>query len=102
MCLNQKFIKRRSPTVDIAAIKSTSIGKDMETSSTTVVANLFKKPARKKGAATDADEKFVQRLVRDINTCDEGSRIAVGEPSNPTPRSLESRILTTPRLDRLL
>ncbi|KAL8280406.1 hypothetical protein RQP46_007054 [Phenoliferia psychrophenolica] len=73
-CLNTlQFIKRRSPNVDAAAIQATSIGKDMATSSFAVIASLFKKPPRKKGAANDNDEKYVQRLVRDIGTSNEAS-----------------------------
>lgn len=45
----------------------------MATSSYAVIASLFKKPPRKKGAATDADEKYVQRLVRDIDASNETS-----------------------------
>lgn len=67
----EQFIKRRSPTVDANAIRSTSIGKDMEASSRAVVTNLFKKTPRVKGASSNIDDKYVHRLVRDITTCGE-------------------------------
>lgn len=74
MCL--QFIKRRTPIVDEASIRSTSIGKDMGTSSKTVIANLFKKPPRKKGAT--GEDKYVTRIVRDVDTCGEHDWIATG------------------------
>lgn len=83
-CLNTlQFIKRRSTVVDEHAIKSTTIGmKDTGTSTTAVWDRLFKKPKRKKGGGgTDSDEKYVNRLVRDIQTCGEYDKISQGDSS---------------------
>ncbi|KAM0749881.1 P-loop containing nucleoside triphosphate hydrolase protein [Meredithblackwellia eburnea MCA 4105] len=76
-CLNTlQFIKRRSPVLDESAIRATSIGKDMGTSAQNVINNLFKKPIKKKGAPDET--KFVDRVVRDVDTCGEFERISTG------------------------
>ncbi|KAK4696986.1 chromosome transmission fidelity protein 18, partial [Phenoliferia sp. Uapishka_3] len=78
-CLNTlQFIKRRSTVVDEAAINKTSIGKDMKSSSNAVVSSLFKKPQRLKGGNSNVDEKYVNRIVRDADTCGEVSQIVTG------------------------
>ncbi|GAA5925020.1 Ctf18p [Sporobolomyces koalae] len=77
-CLNTlQFIKRRGDVVDEQAIRSTSLGmKDTGTSSIQVLDRLFKKPSRKKGVATD--DKYVARIVRDVQTSGEYEKIAQG------------------------
>ncbi|GAA5826328.1 hypothetical protein JCM11251_007255 [Rhodosporidiobolus azoricus] len=83
-CLNTlQFIKRNGSTVDPASIKSSALGvKDTGTSSSQVLDRLFKKPPRKRGAPTDggvgADEKYVGRIVRDLQTSGEYEKIAQG------------------------
>ncbi|KAM0788007.1 hypothetical protein ACM66B_006207 [Microbotryomycetes sp. NB124-2] len=77
-CLNTlQFIKRRSSVVDEAAIRSTLVGtKDTGTSLSQVIERLFRKPPRKKGRS--ADEKFVNRIVRDVQTSGEYDKISQG------------------------
>ncbi|GAA5902001.1 Ctf18p [Sporobolomyces salmoneus] len=77
-CLNTlQFIKRRGNVVDEKAIRSTSLGmKDTGTSSIQVLDRLFKKPSRKKGVSTD--DRYVARLVRDVQTSGEYEKIAQG------------------------
>lgn len=50
--------------------------KDTGTSSTVVLDRLFKKPNRKKSGGTD--DKFVNRIVRDVQTCGEYEKISQG------------------------
>ncbi|GAA5833833.1 hypothetical protein JCM5353_003070 [Sporobolomyces roseus] len=77
-CLNTlQFIKRRGNVVDEQAIRSTSLGmKDTGTSSIQVLDRLFKKPSRKKGVSTD--DRYVSRVVRDVQTSGEYEKIAQG------------------------
>ncbi|KAK4052058.1 Chromosome transmission fidelity protein 18 [Microbotryomycetes sp. JL201] len=77
-CLNTlQFIKRRSSVVDEAAIRSTLVGtKDTGTSLSQVIERLFRKPPRKKGRS--ADDKFVNRIVRDVQTSGEYDKISQG------------------------
>ncbi|GAA5912902.1 hypothetical protein JCM6882_009509 [Rhodosporidiobolus microsporus] len=83
-CLNTlQFIKRNGSTVDPASIKSSALGvKDTGTSSSQVLDRLFKKPARKRGAPTEsgvgADERYVGRIVRDVQTSGEYEKISQG------------------------
>lgn len=82
-CLNTlEFIKRRgggAGVVDEKAIRSTSLGrKDTGTSSIQVVDRLFKKPSRKKGVSTD--DRYVARIVRDVQTSGEYEKISQGTP----------------------
>ncbi|ORY58350.1 P-loop containing nucleoside triphosphate hydrolase protein [Leucosporidium creatinivorum] len=78
-CLNTlQFIKRRSTIVDEAAIRSTVVGlKDTGTSSTQVIERLFKKPPRKKGGG-GTDDRYVNRIVRDVQTSGEYEKISQG------------------------
>lgn len=76
--VSQQFIKRKSTVVDAEAIKSHIVGmKDSGTSSTVVLERLFKKPPRKKGESTE--DKFVNRILRDVQTCGEYEKISQGE-----------------------
>ncbi|BGP13306.1 Chromosome transmission fidelity protein 18 [Rhodosporidiobolus nylandii] len=83
-CLNTlQFIKRNGSTVDAGAIRSSTLGaKDTGTSSAQVLDRLFKKPPRKRGAPTDAgvgaDERYVQRIVKDVQTSGEYEKISQG------------------------
>jgi chromosome transmission fidelity protein 18 len=73
-----QFIKRKSKFVDVEAIRSTVVGmKDTGTSSTVVIDRLFKKPPRKKGAST-SDDRYLNRIVRDVQTCGEYEKISQG------------------------
>ena len=73
-----QFIKRRSTVVDEVAIKTTMVGmKDTGTSVGAVWDRLFKKPNRKKGGGS-TDEKYVHRLVKDVQTCGEYDKISQG------------------------
>ncbi|KDE04049.1 hypothetical protein MVLG_05488 [Microbotryum lychnidis-dioicae p1A1 Lamole] len=78
-CLNTlQFIKRRSTHVDEKAIRSTIVGlKDTGTSATQVIDRLFKKPPRKKGGG-NSDDRFVNRITRDVQTCGEYEKISQG------------------------
>ena len=63
--------------MDEQAIRSTSLGmKDTGTSSIQVLDRLFKKPSRKKGVSTD--DRYVARVVRDVQTSGEYEKIAQG------------------------
>ncbi|GAA5970017.1 hypothetical protein JCM3765_007278 [Sporobolomyces pararoseus] len=80
-CLNTlqrvQFIKRKGDVVDEKAIRSTSLGmKDTGTSSIQVLDRLFKKPSRKKGVSTD--DRYITRIVRDVQTSGEYEKIAQG------------------------
>ncbi|GAA6038469.1 hypothetical protein JCM8097_004581 [Rhodosporidiobolus ruineniae] len=83
-CLNTlQFIKRNGSVVNPEAIKSSALGsKDTGTSSSQVLDRLFKKPARKRGAPTDSgigsDEKYVNRIVKDVQTSGEYEKISQG------------------------
>ncbi|GAA5991782.1 hypothetical protein JCM11641_005682, partial [Rhodosporidiobolus odoratus] len=83
-CLNTlQFIKRNGSVVDPNAIRSSALGaKDTGTSSAQVLDRLFKKPARKRGAPAEggigSDEKFVHRIVRDVQTSGEYEKISQG------------------------
>ncbi|SGZ06610.1 BQ5605_C031g10956 [Microbotryum silenes-dioicae] len=73
-----QFIKRRSTHVDEKAIRSTIVGlKDTGTSATQVIDRLFKKPPRKKGGG-NSDDRFVNRITRDVQTCGEYEKISQG------------------------
>jgi len=50
--------------------------KDTGTSSIQVLDRLFKKPSRKKGVSTD--DRYVSRVVRDVQTSGEYEKIAQG------------------------
>lgn len=64
--------------MDAEAIRLTVVGmKDTGTSSTVVLDRLFKKPNRKKGGG-GTDDKFVNRIVRDVQTCGEYEKISQG------------------------
>ena len=79
--MGHKFIKRRSTVVDEAAIRSTVVGlKDTGTSATQVIDRLFKKPPRKKGGGGGggADDRYVNRIVRDVQTSGEYEKISQG------------------------
>lgn len=52
--------------------------KDTGTSVSAVWDRLFKKPQRKKGGGGDSDEKYVNRLVKDLSTCGEYDKISQG------------------------
>ncbi|SCZ92034.1 BZ3500_MvSof-1268-A1-R1_Chr5-3g08294 [Microbotryum saponariae] len=76
--LYPQFIKRRSTHVDEEAIRSTIVGlKDTGTSATQVINRLFKKPPRKKGGG-NSDDRFVNRITRDVQTCGEYEKISQG------------------------
>jgi chromosome transmission fidelity protein 18 len=76
--LRRQFIKRRSSVVDEAAIRSSVVGlKDTGTSATQVIDRLFKKPPRKKGA-NNSDDRFVNRILRDVQTSGEYEKISQG------------------------
>ncbi|KAL7336329.1 hypothetical protein BJY59DRAFT_718395, partial [Rhodotorula toruloides] len=81
-CLNTlQFIKRNGSTVDEHAIRSSALGqKDTGTSSSQVLDRLFKKPPRKRGAPSGdgvgADERYVARIVKDVQTSGEYEKIA--------------------------
>ncbi|GAA5862595.1 hypothetical protein JCM8547_002120 [Rhodosporidiobolus lusitaniae] len=83
-CLNTlQFIKRNNSTVHTASIRGSTIGsKDTGTSSSQVLDRLFKKPPRKRGApaaeGVGADEKYVNRIVRDVQTSGEYEKISQG------------------------
>ncbi|BGP29547.1 Chromosome transmission fidelity protein 18 [Rhodotorula toruloides] len=83
-CLNTlQFIKRNGSTVDEHAIRSSALGqKDTGTSSSQVLDRLFKKPPRKRGAPSGdgvgADERYVARIVKDVQTSGEYEKIAQG------------------------
>ncbi|GAA6000732.1 hypothetical protein JCM10207_004630 [Rhodosporidiobolus poonsookiae] len=83
-CLNTlQFLKRKGSIVDAEAIRSSQLGtKDTGTSSAQVLDRLFKKPARKRGApvvdGVGADERYVQRIVRDVQTSGEYEKISQG------------------------
>lgn len=51
--------------------------KDTGTSSTVVLDRLFKKPSVKKNPGVN-HEKFVNRIVRDVQTCGEYEKISQG------------------------
>ncbi|GAA5865391.1 hypothetical protein JCM1840_001552 [Sporobolomyces johnsonii] len=78
-CLNTlQFIKRRGATIDEQVIRSTSLGmKDTGTSSAQVLDRLFKKPPRRKGVSA-GDEKYVGRIVKDVQTSGEYEKISQG------------------------
>ena len=52
--------------------------KDTGTSVSAVWDRLFKKPNRKKGGGS-TDEKYVHRLVKDVQTCGEYDKISQGD-----------------------
>lgn len=54
--------------------------KDTGTSSTQVIERLFKKPPRKKGGG-GSDDRFINRIVRDVQTCGEYEKISQGAPT---------------------
>ncbi|GAA5930725.1 hypothetical protein JCM1841_004748 [Sporobolomyces salmonicolor] len=78
-CLNTlQFIKRRGATIDEQVIRSTSLGmKDTGTSAAQVLDRLFKKPLRRKGVSA-GDEKYVGRIVKDVQTSGEYEKISQG------------------------
>ncbi|GAA5979308.1 hypothetical protein JCM10908_002874 [Rhodotorula pacifica] len=83
-CLNTlQFIKRNGSTVDANAIRSSALGqKDTGTSSAQVLNRIFKKPPRKRGApgvsGVGVDERYVARIVRDVQTSGEYEKISQG------------------------
>ncbi|GJN87911.1 hypothetical protein Rhopal_000866-T1 [Rhodotorula paludigena] len=83
-CLNTlQFIKRNGSTVNENAIRSSALGrKDTGTSSSQVLDRLFKKPPRKRGAPTGSgvgsDERYVGRIVTDVQTSGEYEKISQG------------------------
>ncbi|GAA5965764.1 hypothetical protein JCM8115_000918 [Rhodotorula mucilaginosa] len=83
-CLNTlQFIKRNGSTVDAEAIRSSALGqKDTGTSSSQVLNRIFKKPPRKRGApgvsGVGVDERYVARIVRDVQTSGEYEKISQG------------------------
>ncbi|BGO89065.1 Chromosome transmission fidelity protein 18 [Rhodotorula toruloides] len=106
-CLNTlQFIKRNGSTVDEHAIRSSALGqKDTGTSSSQVLDRLFKKPPRKRGAPSGdrvgADERYVARIVKDVQTSGEYEKIAQGCFENYlTARSANNEAL--PRIQQAL
>ncbi|KAK4051293.1 Chromosome transmission fidelity protein 18 [Microbotryomycetes sp. JL221] len=78
-CLNTlQFIKRRTAVVDEAAIRSSVVGmKDTGTSLSQVIERLFRKPPRRKGAS-NSNDRYVHRIVRDVQTSGEYEKISQG------------------------
>ena len=79
-----QFIKRNGSTVDAEAIRSSALGqKDTGTSSSQVLNRIFKKPPRKRGApgvsGVGVDERYVARIVRDVQTSGEYEKISQGK-----------------------
>ncbi|KAL7344108.1 P-loop containing nucleoside triphosphate hydrolase protein [Rhodotorula toruloides] len=77
------FIKRNGSTADKRAIRSSALGqKDTGTSSSQVLDRLFKKPPRKRraplGDGVAANERYVARIVNDVQTSGEYEKIAQG------------------------
>ncbi|BGP37138.1 Chromosome transmission fidelity protein 18 [Rhodotorula kratochvilovae] len=83
-CLNTlQFIKRNGSLVNEEAIRSSSLGKkDTGTSSSQVLDRLFKKPPRKRGqpmgSGIGADERYIARIVTDVQTSGEYEKISQG------------------------
>ncbi|GAA5932082.1 hypothetical protein JCM3775_004236 [Rhodotorula graminis] len=83
-CLNTlQFIKRNGSVVDEAAIRNSSLGKkDTGTSASQVLDRLFKKPQRKRGlqagSGIGSDERYMTRIVTDVQTSGEYEKIAQG------------------------
>ncbi len=78
-----QFIKRNGSVVDAKAIKDSTVGsKDTGTSSSQVLDRLFKKPPRKRGAPAEGgvgvDERYVHRIVKDVQTSGEYEKISQG------------------------
>lgn len=83
-----QFIKRNGSVVDPKAIQSSALGsKDTGTSSSQVLDRLFKKPPRKRGAPAEGgvgvDERYVHRIVKDVQTSGEYEKISQGAFSFP-------------------
>ncbi|KAJ8296404.1 Chromosome transmission fidelity protein 18 [Rhodotorula toruloides] len=81
--LSLLFIKRNGSTADKRAIRSSALGqKDTGTSSSQVLDRLFKKPPRKRraplGDGVAANERYVARIVNDVQTSGEYEKIAQG------------------------
>jgi chromosome transmission fidelity protein 18 len=96
-----QFIKRNGSLVDVKAIQSATLGsKDTGTSASQVLDRLFKKPPRKRGQPAEGgigvDERFVNRIVKDVQTSGEYEKISQGALSSPFPSFPHCRL--TPRL----
>lgn len=83
-----QFIKRNGSKVNESAIRSSALGrKDTGTSSSQVLDRLFKKPPRKRGAPTGSgvgsDERYVGRIVTDVQTSGEYEKISQGASLHP-------------------
>ncbi|BGP22340.1 hypothetical protein Rt10032_c07g3187 [Rhodotorula toruloides] len=107
-CLNTlQFIKRNGSTVDERAIRSSALGqKDTGTSSSQVLDRLFKKPPRKRGAPSGdgvgADERYVARIVKDVQTSGEYEKIAQGALCSCFENYLTARSSNNEALPRIL
>ncbi|GAA5854527.1 hypothetical protein JCM9279_000830 [Rhodotorula babjevae] len=83
-CLNTlQFIKRNGSVVDESAIRNSSLGKkDTGTSASQVLDRLFKKPQRKRGlqagTGIGSDERYMTRIVTDVQTSGEYEKVAQG------------------------
>ena len=72
-----QFIRRRSRVVDESTIKSASIGsKDSGTSPSAVWDRLFRRTNPKQAQQTA--DRYVERLVRDVQTCGEYDKLVQG------------------------
>lgn len=80
-CLNTlQFIKAKSGRVDQASLRSAAVGlKDSGTSPSAVWQTLFRIPHDRKGAKRPGDDgRFVNRIVKALQTCGEYDRIQQG------------------------